>query len=142
MSAFTPPASSQADRLPPEPSADEDRMLPEDESSSGFDQGFRSIGGREQTATEDGVRIYLRDMAKTRLISRTEELDLAFRIVALRTRFQSLLLDARPAGLEGLRWMAERDDRVAALESSVTGSDGVPRTPRATAELDRLAARL
>src|SRR6185503_19021488 len=85
--------------------------------AGGLTEEFRSIDARQLLATEDGVRVYLRDMAKTRLVSRTEELDLAYRIVSLRARFQSLLFQSRPAILETLRWLGERDDREASSES-------------------------
>src|SRR5258706_11092995 len=62
---------------------------------------------RERMAIEDGVRVFLRDMAKTRLASRSEELDLAYRIVSLRTRFQAVLFRSRVAVLEALRWFGE-----------------------------------
>src|SRR6185295_4599405 len=85
----------------------------------------------------------LRDMAKTRLVSRAEELDLAYRIVSLRTRFQALLFRSRPAILETLKWLAERDDREASSESRMPfGGGREDRHQRAMARLVRLARRL
>src|ERR1043165_8219285 len=61
------------DRLPR--NGEDARIRP----AGGLAEGFWSIDARQLLATEDGVRVYLRDMAKTRLVSRTEELDLAYR---------------------------------------------------------------
>ncbi|HVE38694.1 MAG TPA: sigma-70 family RNA polymerase sigma factor [Planctomycetota bacterium] len=129
------------------PAADEDRLPLRDVGVSrvrpGLDQEFRSTDARDAHATEDGVRVYLRDMAKTRLVSRAEELDLAYRIVSLRTRFQALLFRSRPAILESLRWLAERDDREASSESRIPfGSGREAKHHRAMARLLRLARRL
>src|SRR6185503_2085775 len=111
--------------------------------AGGLTEEFRSIDARQMLATEDGVRVYLRDMAKTRLVSRAEELDLAYRIVSLRARFQALLFQSRPAILETLKWLAERDDREASSESrSPFGSGREARHHRAMARLVRLARRL
>ena len=108
--------------------------------AGGLTEEFRSIDARQLLATEDGVRVYLRDMAKTRLVSRTEELDLAYRIVSLRARFQSLLFQSRPAILETLRWLGERDDREASSESRLPfGGDPASRHLKAMAKLVRLA---
>ena len=87
--------TEEVDRIPPR-NGDEPRIRP----GTGFSEEFRSIDARQLLATEDGVRVYLRDMAKTRLVSRAEELDLAYRIVSLRARFQALLFQSRPAVLE------------------------------------------
>src|SRR5262245_66524960 len=82
-------------------------------------------------------------MAKTRLVSRTEELDLAYRIVTLRARFQSLLFMSRAAVLEALRWFGERDDREASSESRTPfGGDRHPRHFKAMEQLVRLARRM
>jgi RNA polymerase primary sigma factor len=129
------------------PAADEDRLPLRDVGVSrvrpGLDQEFRSTDARDAHATEDGVRVYLRDMAKTRLVSRAEELDLAYRIVSLRTRFQALLFRSRPAILESLKWLAERDDREASSESRIPfGSGREAKHHKAMARLLRLARRL
>jgi hypothetical protein len=129
------------------PTAELDRLALGDREVSrvrpGLDQEFRSSDVREVHATEDGVRVYLRDMAKTRLVSRAEELDLAYRIVSLRTRFQALLFRSRPAILESLRWLAERDDREASSESRIPfGAGREARHHKAMARLVRLARRL
>jgi RNA polymerase primary sigma factor len=118
-------ASEEVDRVPPARLADE---MPS------------TIDARQLLATEDGVRVYLRDMAKTRLVSRTEELDLAYRIVSLRSRFQSRLFQHRPAILETLSWLGERDDREASSESRIPfGGDPASRHLRAMARLVHLA---
>jgi len=131
-----------------------ERLLPQEERAAfrreepvgprpGLDQEFRSIDARDLLATEDGVRVYLRDMAKTRLVSRTEELDLAYRIVTLRAKFQSLLFQSREAVLEALRWFGERDDREASSESRTPfGGDRHPRHFKAMDQLVRLARRM
>ncbi len=129
------------------PAADEDRLPLRDAGESrvrpGLDQEFRSTDTRDVHATEDGVRVYLRDMAKTRLVSRAEELDLAYRIVSLRARFQALLFRSRPAILESLKWLAERDDREASSESRIPfGSGREAKHHKAMARLLRLARRL
>jgi RNA polymerase primary sigma factor len=131
-----------------------ERLLPQEDPSTfrrdeplrprpGLDQEFRTVDARDLLATEDGVRVYLRDMAKTRLVSRTEELDLAYRIVTLRARFQSLLFQSRAAVLEALRWFGERDDREASSESRTPfGGDRHPRHFKAMEQLVRLARRM
>ncbi len=131
-----------------------ERILPQEDQATfrreeplrprpGLDQEFRSVDARDLLATEDGVRVYLRDMAKTRLVSRTEELDLAYRIVSLRGRFQSLLFQSRAAVLEALRWFGERDDREASSESRTPfGGDRHPRHFKAMEQLVRLARRM
>jgi RNA polymerase primary sigma factor len=129
------------------PAQEEERLRIRDGEESrvrpGLEQEFRAPEARELQATEDGVRIYLRDMAKTRLVSRAEELDLAYRIVSLRTRFQALLFRSRPAILESLRWLAERDDREASSESRIPfGTGREARHHKAMAKLLRLARRL
>jgi RNA polymerase primary sigma factor len=129
------------------PATEEERPLLRGTEASrvrpGLDQEFRSTDARELQATEDGVRVYLRDMAKTRLVSRAEELDLAYRIVSLRSRFQALLFRSRPAILESLRWLAERDDREASSESRMPfGGGREARHHKAMAQLLRLARRL
>src|SRR5438034_273044 len=97
-------ASEELERLLPV--SEEDRPMLRDPEASrvrpGLEQEFRSADPRDLQATEDGVRVYLRDMAKTRLVSRAEELDLAYRIVSHRTRFQALLFQSRSAILESL----------------------------------------
>jgi RNA polymerase sigma factor (sigma-70 family) len=124
----------EVDRLPR--NGDEPRIRP----AAGLAEGFRAIDVRQLLATEDGVRVYLRDMAKTRLVSRTEELDLAYRIVSLRARFQSLLFQSRPAIVETLRWLGERDDREASSESRIPfGGDPASRHLKAMGRLVRLA---
>jgi RNA polymerase primary sigma factor len=138
-------ASEELERLLPAP--EEDRLpLREREESRirpGLEQEFRATDARDVHATEDGVRVYLRDMAKTRLVSRAEELDLAYRIVSLRARFQALLFRSRPAILESLRWLAERDDREASSESRIPfGSGREAKHHKAMAKLLRLARRL
>ena len=47
----------------------------------------------------DDVGVYLKDMARTPRINREQELELAYRILSLRKRFQSALLSSRPAVL-------------------------------------------
>ena len=109
-------------------------------SPAGLSEEFRSIDPRHLMATEDGVRVYLRDMARTRLVSRTEELDLAYRIVSLRARFQALLFQSRPAVIETLRWLGERDDREASSESRIPfGGDTASRHLKAMSRLVRVA---
>jgi RNA polymerase sigma factor (sigma-70 family) len=128
-------APEEVERFAPR-SIEESRVRP----SNGLTEEFRSIDARQLLATEDGVRVYLRDMAKTRLVSRSEELDLAYRIVSLRTRFQSLLFQSRPAILETLRWLGERDDREASSESRIPfGGDPAARHLRAMARLVKIA---
>jgi RNA polymerase primary sigma factor len=130
-------AAEALERTLPLPDDDRPRIRP------GLDQEFRAPEARELQATEDGVRVYLRDMAKTRLVSRAEELDLAYRIVSLRHRFQALLFRSRAAILESLRWIAERDDREASSESRTPfGGGREERHHRAMARLLRLARRL
>lgn len=119
-----------------------ERISGDDDSRSGLDEEFRSSSERGLGASEDGVRVYLRDMAKTRLISRTEELDVAYRIVTLRKRFQELLFRARPARLTGLRWLAERDDRAAAIEPTLATGEGRNGSPHAMIRLMMMARRL
>ena len=77
-------SEDEVERLAPR-NGEESRIRPD----AGLSDEFRSIDARQLLATEDGVRVYLRDMAKTRLVSRAEELDLAYRIVLLRTRSRS-----------------------------------------------------
>jgi len=137
-------AAEEAERILPD---EESRLFPPRPEPArvraGLDQDFRASDPRELLATEDGVRVYLRDMAKTRLVSRSEELDLAFRIIALRTRFQSLLFRSRSAILETLRWLADRDDREASSESRIPfGGGREARHHRAMVRLLRLARRL
>jgi RNA polymerase primary sigma factor len=128
-------SEEEAERLAPR-NGEESRIRP----GAGLTDDFRSIDARQLLATEDGVRVYLRDMAKTRLVSRAEELDLAYRIVSLRTRFQSLLFQNRAAILETLRWLGERDDREASSESRIPfGGDPAARHLKAMARLVRLA---
>jgi RNA polymerase primary sigma factor len=128
-------SEEEVERLAP-PNGEESRIRP----GAGLSDEFRSIDARQLLATEDGVRVYLRDMAKTRLVSRAEELDLAYRIVSLRTRFQSLLFQTRPAVIETLRWLGERDDREASSESRIPfGGDPAARHLKAMARLVRLA---
>ena len=138
-------ASEELERLLPAPEEDRPQHRETDASRGrpGLEQDFRTADARDLHATEDGVRVYLRDMAKTRLVSRAEELDLAYRIVSLRTRFQALLFRSRPAILESLRWLGERDDREASSESRIPfGSGREERHHKAMARLVRLARRL
>jgi len=58
----------------------------------------------------DDVGVYLRDMARTPRISRAQELELAYRILTLRKRFQAALLASRPAVLAALRELGQRGD--------------------------------
>ena len=129
----------EVERLaPPNGNGEESRSVLR--GTNGVSDEFRTVDPRQFMATEDGVRVYLRDMAKTRLVSRAEELDLAYKIVTLRNRFQSLLFQSRPAILETLRWLGERDDREASSESRIPfGGDGSSRHLRAMARLVRIA---
>jgi RNA polymerase sigma factor (sigma-70 family) len=141
----SPQNAEEVDRILPDPAEDGPflRRASNPRVRPGLDQEFRAVDPRELFATEDGVRVYLRDMAKTRLVSRTEELDLAYRIVTLRIRFQSLLFQSRAAILEALRWFGERDDREASSESRTPfGADRRPRHFQAMERLVRLARRL
>src|SRR5581483_2203395 len=103
----------------------------------------RAGAGREGPGMEDEIRVYLRDMAKSRLITRAEELELAHRIVSLRKRFQSALLKSRPALREALHLLAPRDDRQAPWD--IGGPADRHRDPvqlKAMNRLVRLACRL
>src|SRR4051812_2225751 len=90
----------------------------------------------------DDVGVYLRDMARSPRITREQELELAYRIVALRKQLQTTLLESRPAMLAALRELVRRDGRQMEPREMFPGTSDAVEEQQALTRLLSLARRL